>query len=1033
MKRILLFVLLLTNYCVFGQFGSCRDIGLRIGYNDINETIGIANNSLTPTDNFRLSPNSVQSDDYFPFKFCPGASLYLQGEVQYSYFQMTQATYEWSGPDGRKSNEPTFELKKINQNTAGNYILKMTISREGCPDTTVTQVRRIELTTPVIQVQDEIICKGGDIQLEAKNDYAYAPDSHFEKSKKVFSWSGPNGFTSTESNPVIKNIKESGIYTVTITFSDFCTGTAQTTAKVTTSEKSLITANYASACLGGQTSLKAYPTVSGATGRFIWKGPNGFIKEGNEIILNNLQEKDAGSYQLIAHFTGGCTNSDSSYTSLDIISPMPRFDFIDEFCEGGIMRFPSKNTFGSPYFNGQSTITYSWTGPDGFQSDEEVPIIENFKKEQSGIYELELTFTGACNAKAKRNFSVKPVEKPFISINKYVINYSSNHQEIIMYAEPYYYLNNYIWSGPNNFSSTSYNTTIKNFDAKKAGIYSVSVTLPGCKEPSTASINLKPDTVAKILTVQTVTSGTLCKGSTINITASTTPYDGNTTYLWHGPNGFKAEGAQVEIKNISESSDGIYTVIASNSYGESYDTTSVKAIKIPHFSLPDTLKICEGGSMSLYPDSPFRQYRDNTKLKYEWTGPNNFNSSDKEIWFKNFNKSQQGEYELKVTLTEGCEGIVSTKFNVIESPPEVNWSIDRLCNDKIEVTPKSNMFSYNVSRKLKIFDSNNNEVSNPIIPNASSDIYTLDLSLTGGCNAKIQKQINVKDIEPFHIQLPEVIKVCVNNPLAIEAKIMNSISIITNTYYSYNSPNTLLFSTWTGPNDFTATHNSFYIPSIKKADAGIYKITANFIGECQGTYEAETEIVIDSERPRVDFNLTQNENLITLKNTTLSDNSSTFFWDFGNGQNSNLAAPDTIAYTNPGTYTINLTASNACGTASNFRKITITKEEVEEENPEEEEPEEENPILSTENPTELLSFTVSPNPSAGMVEISNPNKLDVQLSVHTIDGKLLDSFSMNHDKHIIKYDFSTYAAGVYLIKCVQKNGQVRTRKIVIHK
>ncbi|MFD2519823.1 PKD domain-containing protein [Emticicia soli] len=1057
MKRILLFVLLLTNYCVFGQDYRCKSVLLSVSADFLNEKTRIQHleDSTQLSSNLRLLPSDITAYDTMPFIFCQGSTMELRGSVGNSWLSFPgEYTFEWEGPNNLKASGNTLTLKNINQNTIGEYTLKANIKMNGCRDTILVEKYQILVATPTVKVSDRETCEGGSVKLESSNNNGGFIYDSFQKSKNTYNWTGPNNFSSREESPVLTNIKESGVYTLNITFSDFCVGSYQATAKVNIKKEALVNASASSICLNGEARLSASPSLSGVTGKYTWKGPNGFSKEGQQVLINNISKKDIGAYKVIAQFEGGCTNIDSSSVTLNIPAPIYNFTKIEEQCEGETMTFPQKNSWNRNYFDEGTKAIYSWTGPKGFKSDKETPSISNFDNSLAGEYKLEITFTGACEAKYNKSFFIKAADKLNLFLHltsaKIPLGQSLSISPYAVWSNKSQY--RYSWQGPDNYSSSRQSIYIENFDEKKAGKYTLTLDAPGCKEKSVVSADLILESAIEVPPLKVYTDSTqekYCKGSTVRLVAHANPtsYTPDLSFNWTGPNGFKSHKSVAYVTDFGESKSGIYTITASNQYGSATSTINISLIKTPQIRISDTLKICEGGSgssnyVSFIPSSYYTQSVNgifapsNMSQTYEWTGPNNFKSNGQYISFKNFRKSQAGEYELKVTFSGGCEGVVSKKLQVLESQPEINFSVDKLCNGNFLITPSVANQSYlNSLLEYKIFNSEKQEVRNPI-QSGASNIYTVEAYLTGICTANKQTQIDLKNAKEFSINIPKTANICESKGHILYPDIVEPFhnEIIDNTFkQTFVSPN--VFYSWSGPNNFTFLSSILYLYPTENSSItpGIYKLTATLSGECQGTYEAETEIIIDSERPRVDFNLVQKDNLIILENTTLSDNSSTFFWDFGNGQHSELSTPDTIAYTNPGTYTINLTASNACGTASNFRKITITKEEVEEENPEEEEPEEENQILSNEKPTELLSFTVSPNPSAGMVEISNPNKLDVQISVHSMDGKTLGTFSVDSSQATVTYDFSNYVAGVYLIKCMQKNGQVRTRKIVIHK
>lgn len=1042
MKRILLFVLLLTNYTAFAQY-DCKslDVGIRADFTDKKLRIYDTKDLLQLLPNLR--PSSTENYDDRPFIFCLGSDMNLITEVPLYSYNSSQSSFEWEGPNGLKSSGNILSLKKINQNMAGEYTLKVKAKVTGCPDTTLIRKYTVLLGIPNIKVSDKETCEGGSIQLEPSNDNGDPVYDYFVKSKKTYKWSGPNNFVSTEEKPIIKSVPASGIYSVTVTYSDFCVGSFQTTAKIDVRKSTSVGAYSSSTCLNGQATLGASPALSGTTGKYKWTGPNGFSKEGQQITLNNISKKDIGIYKVIAQFEGGCTNIDSSSTYLSIASPIYDFNNIAEQCEGETMYFPKKKSWNSNYFGAETKVTYSWTGPNNFHSPEEIPAIPNFNNNLAGEYKLEATFTGACQAKYNKSFFIRPADKINLFLSAATVHATLGQN---IYIEGYFASTGkykYSWQGPNNFLSGNVILYIQDFNKTKQGKYTLTLDTPGCKENSTASVDLILDSttiVEPIKSIKVFTDSTqekYCKGSTVRLVA----YDNSnfvlsgTSYSWTGPNGFTSNKAVAYVSDFNESKSGIYIVTVSNEMGSATGTVAITLMKAPQISLSDTLKICEGsgGSTSFPTFLPSAYYRQrlngiyssvNMTETYEWTGPNNFKSNSGNLVLTKFNKSQAGEYELKVTFSGGCDGIARKKIQVVEGKPEINWSIDKLCNGKFLITPLLNNEAYfSPLFTYKIFNAERQEVRNPIDA-ISSGIYTAEANLSGVCPQSNQTPLDLKDAKPFSPKIPKTIKACEKGYFVAYPEILfPSYTELIGNNFNHTSMAPNISYVWSGPNQFLSNQLSIYKYPLTNKDAGIYKLAVTLSGECTGTYESQTKVIIQVERPGAIFDILQNEKTITLLNKTMGDVSN-YRWDFGDGHTSLIKNPMSITYATEGNYTISLDATNACGTSTFSEIVTITKEEK---------PEEPEIVLGNETSTELLTFTVSPNPSAGIVEISNPNKLDVQLVIYTMDGKNVDAFEMDKSQNAIKYDFSNYSSGIYLVKCIQKKGQTRTRKVVISK
>ncbi|GAB3742617.1 beta strand repeat-containing protein [Spirosoma lituiforme] len=100
--------------------------------------------------------------------------------------------------------------------------------------------------------------------------------------------------------------------------------------------------------------------------------------------------------------------------------------------------------------------------------------------------------------------------------------------------------------------------------------------------------NITPDTYAaytfgslacQLAATASITSGTICAGGTISLSASTTGAVGALSYAWSGPNGYSATGSAVTVSNATVSASGNYTVVVTDA-GNGCSTTAVTATAI---------------------------------------------------------------------------------------------------------------------------------------------------------------------------------------------------------------------------------------------------------------------------------------------------------------------------------------------------------------------------------------------------------------------------------------------------------------------
>ena len=137
------------------------------------------------------------------------------------------------------------------------------------------------------------VCEGTTINLTSSGGTSYA-------------WTGPNGFVSTSQNPSITpaTVATQGVYSVTVTDSKGCTGTATTSVQIKVLDK-LISSN-ANVCEGQNLTLTSPDYGTGAT--YSWTGPNAFAQTGRIVTINNVTLAAEGVYTIVVS-KDQCTTS----------------------------------------------------------------------------------------------------------------------------------------------------------------------------------------------------------------------------------------------------------------------------------------------------------------------------------------------------------------------------------------------------------------------------------------------------------------------------------------------------------------------------------------------------------------------------------------------------------------------------------------------------------------------------------------------------------------------------------------------------
>jgi len=203
----------------------------------------------------------------------------------------------------------------------------------------------------------------------------------------TYSWAGPSSFTSTSANPTRTNLTTAmaGTYTVTVT-NNTCTTTATTSVVVNTAPTSTA-ANGGPYCVGQTISL----TSSGGTS-YAWSGPGGFTSSSQNPTRSSATLAMGGTYTV--------TISNSNCSSVKTTNVV-----VNQTTATASSNSPvCVNTPLNLAATGGGT--YSWSGPGGFTSTSQNPVISSYQTSNAGTYTVTVTKNG-CTATASTTVSTK--------------------------------------------------------------------------------------------------------------------------------------------------------------------------------------------------------------------------------------------------------------------------------------------------------------------------------------------------------------------------------------------------------------------------------------------------------------------------------------------------------------------------------------------------------------------------------------------------------------------------------------------------
>jgi gliding motility-associated-like protein len=803
------------------------------------------------------------------------------------------ATYSWSGPNGFTSTLQNPSVTNVQSINAGTYTV---IADNGCassPATTSVVVNATPATPTVTSSSPD--CVG---QTLALNTPLVAG--------ATYSWSGPNGFTSSLQNPSIPNVQttDAGTYSVTVTVNG-CTSSAGTSNVVINPIPATPTANNNGPVCEGQTLILLTPTVSGAT--YSWSGPGGFTSSTQNPNRPNATMAMAGNYS-VTITVGGCASALGSTSVTILPTPIaPTATNNGPLCEGTTLNLEASTVAGA---------TYDWTGPNGFTSSNEDPSINNITIADAGVYSVTVTVGGCTSLAANTTAVINPIPAaPIISSNSPIcvgsdLNLTSN---LISGAT-------YSWIGPNGFTSSLQNTTITSATSAATGNYDLTVTVNGCSNVSSlsASVNTAP-----VLPVASSNSPA-CVGADLNLFVD--PIAG-ATYSWSGPNGFTSTQQNPTITSVTSAAAGTYTVIADNGCASNPASTTVvinptPATPNPNSSSPD----CEGQTLSL-----------TTALvagaTYSWTGPNGFTSSLQNPTIPNLQITDAGTYSLIVTVN-GCTSAIGTENVVVNQPANANaGSNQTVCANNNSVSlngivtdgSSTGIWSTSGTGTFTPTANNLNATYNPSVADTTSGTVTLTLTTTGtpGCTADVSSiTLTITDAPIADAGTDQT--VCKNNAIATLSGFVSDAG----------------GGIWTSSGSGTFSNdtdlNSTYTASAADTTAGSVMLILNTTGNGTCFGDADTMILSFSVSPTVDAGTDLFECLSSPNSSlsgTVNGATTTGIWTTSgtgtfnpNANSLNATYIPSNADTTAGSVTLTLTSTNnnGCNAVSDQMTISYT-------------------------------------------------------------------------------------------------------------
>ncbi len=304
------------------------------------------------------------------------------------------------------------------------------------------------------------------------------------------------------------------------------------------------------------------------------------------------------------------------------------------------------------YLTGNATCVtaWSWTGPNGFTSNLQNPIIANVTMANAGVYTL---------IASNSNGSSPPAYTLPVVVNPLPANVTAvASPNPICEGQPLTLTgsatngSSWAWSGPNGFTANLQSPVIPHITLFGAGKYMLIVSNNCGSAPPVATLPVVVNLLPHFVTA-TATPNPVCFRATLHLTATGTDV---ISWSWSGPAGFTSNLQNPSIPDIGFSNAGIYTVTATNSCGSvSVGTEYVNVVTIPgpvgHVSGPSTVSQATGPIHYSIPPVPYA-----TNYFWQFTGNDVIIVQNNQPWADLYFGPCATSGILSATITNSCGG-----------------------------------------------------------------------------------------------------------------------------------------------------------------------------------------------------------------------------------------------------------------------------------------------------------------------------------------------------------------------------------------
>ena len=306
-----------------------------------------------------VTPTTPATASVTPNPACSGSTVQLSATGG--------GTYAWKGPNNFTSNLQNPVITNVQTYHAGTYYVYVTSGN--CQSSAEVTLEVKQTPAGKIGYDANSLCNGDTLKLYSSGGVSYA-------------WSGPGGWTSNVQNPTRPNANSSmsGTYSVTITGLSGCTAVLSTSVTIRNKPVATAWTTTPEVCEGST----AYLFASGGV-NYSWSGPYSYASNMQNPVITGIPSYMSGRYTVTVSNEYGCNSTATVNITVQSVN-------------GQANATPNPVPYGGTlYLTASGGTMYLWTGPNGFNTTTQNPIIYNFNKNNIGVYTVIISTSAGCS------------------------------------------------------------------------------------------------------------------------------------------------------------------------------------------------------------------------------------------------------------------------------------------------------------------------------------------------------------------------------------------------------------------------------------------------------------------------------------------------------------------------------------------------------------------------------------------------------------------------------------------------------------